>query len=1295
MENTREEHVKNGFPSHPWRLSYKTSSLIDGRPVNILHDFYIPALKLAVRYDRVAGYFRSSSLAAASQGFSSFVRRDGKMRLIVGADLDPEDVKAILAGDAQRLEARLNHELEHFESWPEDVQNGVSLLSWMVAHGVLEVRVAFRLHIQTGEPIPFDSVEDGYVHEKWFVMYDEYGNRLYGSGSLNESKNAFVFNAENIDIHCDWKSETDKERVEQAVAEFEMLWNGKLPHLPVMTLPEAVRRRMLTIAENVSIPKEVDGTAAPHTITEPSVMERLQFAILSDGPKLPYGRLVGVETAPVAPWPHQHIVVRRLIETWPYSYLLCDEVGLGKTIEAGLAFRALYLSGLVKRILIAAPASLTKQWQRQMASKMLLSFGRVITTPGLAHEYEWPQQEVRPAQSMYEPGLVIVSTGLIHRKERENDLKIAPPFDIVLVDEAHAARRQNPTAGVSAYPEFGQLYKVLKDIIRDKTRSLWLATATPMQLDPVEVCDLLALTNRVGVFQFDPTLTLEYYHVLEKLLRSEPLEPSEWTFLQRTIHNIQDHDRWLWQYLERYVIDQRSKYDVERWLKYGTVPRGPAQQFLVRLLFSGAPLSRVMMRHTRSLLEVYREKGQLKQNLAKRQILPLQAISFSEFEERISEQLEAYCHGLKEQMQHLENNQERMLNFYISFLRLRFASSMYAFRETLKRRLKKVEAALNPFQRNDTNTETNELDLEDIVYEGEDDDDVEVSDVMPQGWNQQILEWEKRHIEKMLQQMTHLPHSSKMQVVLKTLYGRKDRSSGRIQQTVIFTRFYDTLFDIVSRLRQVDPKMRIGTYSGKGAEYYDPILQQMTACDRETVKERFLKGDIDVLVCTDAAAEGLNLQTADLLINFDLGWNPMKIEQRIGRIDRIGQKHQRVFVLNLCYAKSAEAIVYGRLLERLQKAQLLVGPQQISLLPVRPEEFQFLEEGTLSEEELFTLAMDRLQEQRRHQTRTEIPADDLYEIYQRYTKQSEQASSPVTLEAIWETLATSRYLQSCGCLIKTKDGEEYLEIHGIAGIPDGTVLTASRKLYEEGLDGNVRVHFASYGDPYFERILEHMQQYELPSCVQRIHTVFEEMNHVERVGYAVVSRGNNGLRHVRLILSWNDLKDISLKEDDEITEPEVEQLVKSLRVIALNELGSNMSVERTERKNLRAANGQVLFNLLIIRDLLQVKAGNEGGQAIFGSVMRDVETLAQRERILISNIPRSILESFQDQLPYEVRVPSVGDNCSVRVPRFAIKSAVDAGKRLAESLKTKKSELTVQRVIQNIETQIQKMISRL
>jgi hypothetical protein len=196
--------VPSLFRDWNWRLSYKTSGL---KAVSILHDFYIPALQRAVRYDRVAGYFRSTSLAAASQGFSAFADKQGKMRLLVGADLEPRDVEAILQGEQARLAQGLTAALGEPANWTEPEARGVELLAWMVKAGLLEVRVALRVHAQTGRAIPLESQVDGYVHEKWAVLADGAGDRMYISGSLNESKTALLLNAENIDVHCAWRSE--------------------------------------------------------------------------------------------------------------------------------------------------------------------------------------------------------------------------------------------------------------------------------------------------------------------------------------------------------------------------------------------------------------------------------------------------------------------------------------------------------------------------------------------------------------------------------------------------------------------------------------------------------------------------------------------------------------------------------------------------------------------------------------------------------------------------------------------------------------------------------------------------------------------------------------------------------------------------------------------------------------------------------------------------------------------------------------------------------------------------------
>ena len=102
-----------GLKSYEWECSYKSSGVnSNGEPVDILHDFYIPALKRIIKYDRVAGYFRSSSLAAASQGYTAFLNHGGTMRLVVGADLQIEDVAAILQGNQQRLSDKLMEQLE-------------------------------------------------------------------------------------------------------------------------------------------------------------------------------------------------------------------------------------------------------------------------------------------------------------------------------------------------------------------------------------------------------------------------------------------------------------------------------------------------------------------------------------------------------------------------------------------------------------------------------------------------------------------------------------------------------------------------------------------------------------------------------------------------------------------------------------------------------------------------------------------------------------------------------------------------------------------------------------------------------------------------------------------------------------------------------------------------------------------------------------------------------------------------------------------------------------------------------
>jgi len=540
-----------------------------------------------------------------------------------------------------------------------------------------------------------------------------------------------------------------------------------------------------------------------------------------------------------------------------------------------------------------------------------------------------------------------------------------------------------------------------------------------------------------------------------------------------------------------------------------------------RLIFSGAPLSRVMLRHTRPLLELYQEKGLLDSTLARREILPVPTIVMTPLEKKAYDELQAYCEDLASKIASCtdEKKAPTSLGFLLSFLRLRFASSLFAIRETLKRRREKMAATLDHQQKCEEKAGDAYDDQDEITEEGYEPDE-RILESLLKNRNQADLVWEQKRLEIMLTTLDDLSGTpSKMKELLSVL-NRRRLNGGRIKQTVIFTRFYDTLEDILRRLRSIDQTLLIGTYSGRGGQFVDPQTKKIKGVERDEIKHRFLREEIDILICTDAAAEGLNLQTADLLINYDLPWNPMKVEQRIGRIDRIGQKHSRIFVLNLCYVDSAEQIVYDRLLKRLAQAGDIVGQQQVSLLPVTEEEFNDLAAGALSPEELEKRARERISLQKNRTESMEIPAGDLYNIYRRMSEKRQDYAPPVTLETIWGAISNSSYLRDLGCVLCPADMPQYLKVRGVSGISEETALTVDRTFYDQGgADMEGSLHFASYGEPVFEKLMEEFYQYELPACVARLTENVPELN-VEVVAYAAARVDKEGVEpryKVRLI----------------------------------------------------------------------------------------------------------------------------------------------------------------------------------
>ena len=189
---------------------------------------------------------------------------------------------------------------------------------------------------------------------------------------------------------------------------------------------------------------------------------------------------------------------------------------------------------------------------------------------------------------------------------------------------------------------------------------------------------------------------------------------------------------------------------------------------------------------------------------------------------------------------------------------------------------------------------------------------------------------EVREIERLIQMLDRMPSETKLEHVLRAINDELTRTT----QVIVFTQYTDTMDNLRDHLRPTYGS-ELGCYSGRGGERWMPETQTWAGMSKDRLQREFSEGSIRVLVCTDAAAEGLNLQNCGSVFNYDMPWNPMKVEQRIGRIDRIGQRRREVRVKHFMYEGTVEADVYAALGERIDWFETVVGDLQPILQTVQ------------------------------------------------------------------------------------------------------------------------------------------------------------------------------------------------------------------------------------------------------------------------------------------------------------------------------------------------------------------------
>jgi superfamily II DNA or RNA helicase len=485
----------------------------------------------------------------------------------------------------------------------------------------------------------------------------------------------------------------------------------------------------------------------------------------------------------VVPLPHQLYALNRAMSRDRIRYLLADEVGLGKTIEAGLILRELKLRGMVRRILVVAPKGLVRQWQAEMQ----VHFGEkleFIEPSGFAAFRQWHNDEenlwrlhdqvicsldsVKPIEGRRGWSLEQLND---YNRERFEDL-ISASWDLVIIDESH--RLGGSTEQVARYK--------LGAALAEAAPYLLLLSATPHQGKTDQFMRLMQLIDR-DAFPDESSVDRE---------RVRP-------FVIRT--------------------GKRMAIDAE-----------------------GRPLFKPRMTRLQPVAWLERHAAQ----------------------RRLYEAVTDYVrHGYNQALA----SEQRHIGFLMILMQRLVTSSTAAIRTTLEKR----QALLDTPQ-----PQASLLELTDIDEWSELDAQTQVDmAVQVSGWAQ-----EKAEVDMLLnlaRETESQGTDAKAEALLELVYKLQQEEGDPALKVLIFTEFIPTQTMLADFL------------ASRG--FSIALLNGGMDMEARTRAQQIFSKDVRVLISTDAGGEGLNLQFCHVIVNFDMPWNPMRIEQRIGRVDRIGQQH--------------------------------------------------------------------------------------------------------------------------------------------------------------------------------------------------------------------------------------------------------------------------------------------------------------------------------------------------------------------------------------------------------------------
>ncbi|QRV16315.1 DEAD/DEAH box helicase family protein [Haloterrigena salifodinae] len=535
-----------------------------------------------------------------------------------------------------------------------------------------------------------------------------------------------------------------------------------------------------------------------------------------------YNRFLSLTNNRIEIEPYQVQAAYEILNSYDYRYLIGDEVGLGKTIEAGIVIEELIARERAERVLIVAPAPLTVQWQEEMREKFDRNFVIYDRETVETHRQSHPNQNVWKQED-----LIITSIDFAKQTTDDPDSdrvsvldaldNLDEEWDVAVFDEAHhlTARRSSDDS-----IERTQRYMV-GEAVAENSDSLLLLTGTPHK-------------GKSDQFYFLVSLLDPYRFSHESQINPDTLD-------DLMIRRLKD-----------------DMYDTD-----GT--------------------------------RMFPEKN-----------IEALGVDMSEAERQLYEDVTEY---IREYYNLAQQEENQAAGFTMVIYQKRLVSSIYAIRKSLENRMRAIQ--------NDGVAEELPDDVQELIprystepetlTEAERSRVEEALETVTITLNRSQMQEELDRVKQLWQQAKSIETDSKAQL-LRQFVDRILREDPD-EKILIFTEYTDTL----EYLRdQVFPEHDI-------AQVYGDLDQERRRREMEKFEE-----EANLMLATDAAQEGLNLQFAHIMVNYDLPWNPIRIDQRMGRLHRYGQEHT-VEIRNLFFKDTRESEILNLLVEKTNQIESDLG----------------------------------------------------------------------------------------------------------------------------------------------------------------------------------------------------------------------------------------------------------------------------------------------------------------------------------------------------------------------------------